>query len=82
MPKITSMQPHLRRPDEWHISLDGDYAFTLDGATLVAEGLAVGMELREEDITRLRAAAEERRIYDSALNFLTARPRSRWRTAI
>ena len=77
MPKITSMQPHRRRPDEWHISLDGDYAFTLDGATLVAEGLAVGMELREEDITRLRAAAEERRIYDSALSFLTARPRSR-----
>jgi regulatory protein len=71
------MQPHRRRPDEWHISLDGDYAFTLDGATLVAEGLAVGMELSEEDITRLRAAAEERRIYDAALSFLTARPRSR-----
>jgi regulatory protein len=71
------MQPHRRRPDEWHISLDGDYAFTLDGATLVAEGLAVGMELGEDDITRLRAAAEERRIYDAALSFLTARPRSR-----
>jgi regulatory protein len=71
------MQPHRRRPDEWRISLDGDYAFTLDGATLVAEGLAVGMELSEEDISRLRAAAEERRIYDAALSFLTARPRSR-----
>jgi regulatory protein len=35
------------------------------------------MELSEDDITRLRAAAEERRIYDSALSFLTARPRSR-----
>jgi regulatory protein len=71
------MQPHRRRSDEWHISLDGDYAFTLDGATLVAEGLAVSMELSEDDITRLRAAAEERRIYDAALSFLTARPRSR-----
>jgi regulatory protein len=71
------MQPHRRRPDEWHISLDGDYAFTLDGATLVAEGLAVGMELSEEDISRLHVAAEERRIYDAALSFLTARPRSR-----
>jgi regulatory protein len=71
------MQPHRRRPDEWHISLDGDYAFTLDGAILVAEGLAVGMELSEEDIARLRAAAEERRIYDAALSFLTTRPRSR-----
>jgi regulatory protein len=37
----------------------------------------VGMELSEEGISRLRAAAEERRIYDAALSFLTARPRSR-----
>ena len=76
MPKITTIEPHRRRPDEWHISLDGDYAFTLAGATLVAEGLAVGMELGAEDVARLRAAAEERRIYDAALSFLTARPRS------
>jgi regulatory protein len=77
MATITALQPHRRHADEWRIALDGDYAFTLDGATLVAEGLAVGMELSEEDIARLRAAAEERRIYDSALSFLTARPRSR-----
>jgi regulatory protein len=77
MPKITTIEPHRRRPDEWHISLDGDYAFTLDGATLVSEGLAVGAKLSDEDITRLRAAADERRIYDAALSFLTARPRSR-----
>jgi regulatory protein len=77
MPNITGIQPHRRHPHEWHISLDGDYAFTLDGATLVAEGLAVGMELSEDDIMRLRAAADERRIYDAALSFLTARPRSR-----
>jgi regulatory protein len=77
MPKITTIEPHRHRPHEWHISLDGDYAFTLDSATLVAEGLAVGMELNDDDVARLRAAADERRIYDSALNFLTARPRSR-----
>jgi regulatory protein len=77
MSTITGIEPHRRRPDEWHISLDGDYAFTLNGATLVAEGLAVGAKLSDEDITRLRAAADERRIYDAALSFLTARPRSR-----
>jgi regulatory protein len=77
MPNITGIQPHRRRPDEWHISLDGVYAFTIDGATLVAEGLAVGIELSDDDIMRLRAAADERRIYDAALSFLTARPRSR-----
>jgi regulatory protein len=77
MPNITGIQPHRRRSDEWHISLDGVYAFTIDGATLVAEGLAVGIELSDDDIMRLRAAADERRIYDAALSFLTARPRSR-----
>ncbi len=77
MATITGIEPHRRRPDEWHISLDGSYAFTLDGATLVAEGLAVGAKLADEDIARLRAAADERRVYDSALSFLTARPRSR-----
>jgi regulatory protein len=77
MPNITGIQPHRRRPDEWHISLDGVYAFTIDGATLVAEGLAVGIELSDDDIMPLRAAADERRIYDAALSFLTARPRSR-----
>jgi regulatory protein len=77
MSKITTIEPHRHRPDAWHISLDGDYAFTLDGATLVAEGLAVGVELNEDDIARLRAVAEERHIYDAALSFLTARPRSR-----
>jgi regulatory protein len=77
MATITGIEPHRRRPDEWRISLDGDYAFTLDGATLVAEGLAVGVALSDEAIKRLRAAADERRIYDAALSFLTARPRSR-----
>jgi regulatory protein len=77
MANITTIQSHPRNPDEWRISLDGDYAFTLDGATLIAEGLAVGKELGEEDVTRLRAAADERRSYDAALSFLTARPRSR-----
>jgi regulatory protein len=77
MPKITTLEPHRRRPDEWRISLDGDYAFTLDGSTLVAEGLAVGIELSDDDVARLRAAAEERRIYDAALSYLTTRPRSR-----
>jgi regulatory protein len=75
--RITDLQPHQQRPDEWHISLDGAYAFTLDGATVVAEGLVVGCELSPADVTRLRAVDEERRVLDAALRFLASRPRSR-----
>ena len=57
--------------------LDGEYAFTLDGGTIVAEGLSVGSELGAQDVERLRNLAEERHLLDSALNYLTARPRSR-----
>jgi regulatory protein len=77
MSVITSIRPHQRHQDEWHIDLDGEYAFTLDGATLVAESLGVGSQLDEDDIARLTSAAAERRVYDAALSFLTARPRSR-----
>src|SRR5579863_1248906 len=76
-PKITAIQPHQRHPDEWHISLDGTYAFTLDGATVVAEGLVLGHELTAADVERLQAVAAERRVFDAALSFLAHRPRSR-----
>src|SRR5262249_18336159 len=75
--RITALEPHHKNPDEWHLSLDGAYAFTLDGATIVAESLTVGRELTPTDIARLREVAEERRVFDAALRFLASRPRSR-----
>lgn len=75
--KITALDPSPLRPDWWHISIDGAYAFSLDGATVVAEALTPGLSLTEDDVGRLRALAEESRLLDAALSFLTARPRSR-----
>lgn len=75
--KITALDPSPRRPDWWHISIDGTYAFSLDGATVIAEALAPGRALTEDDLGRLRVLAEESRLMDSALYFLTTRPRSR-----
>jgi regulatory protein len=75
--KITAIEPSKRVPDHWHVSLDGAYAFTLTGAAVVAERLAVGQELSKAEVARLRSTAEEGRVLDSALRFLTSRPRSR-----
>ena len=75
--KITAVDPSPRRPDWWHISIDDAYAFSLDGATVIAEALAPGRELTDEDLGRLRGLAEESRLMEAALSFLTVRPRSR-----
>ena len=75
--KITALDPSPRRPDWWHISIDDAYAFPLDGATVIAEALAPDRELSDADVERLRALAEESRLMEAALSFLTVRPRSR-----
>ena len=75
--KITALDPSPRRPDWWHISIDGTYAFSLDGGSVIAESLIPGLELTEADVRRLRVLAEESRLMDAALSFLTVRPRSR-----
>ncbi len=77
MKKITALDPSPRRPDWWHISIDGAYAFSFDGATVIAESLVPGLALTDADVARLRVLAEESRLMDAALSFLTARPRSR-----
>ncbi len=75
--KITAVEPSARTPDRWHISLDGAYAFSVDGTLLVSEGLYSGREVTEDEVRRWRQAAEEQRTFDAALAFLAARPRSR-----
>lgn len=75
--KITALDPSPHRPDWWYISIDGAYAFSLDGATVIAESLLPGLSLTEDAVRRLRSLAEESRLMDAALSFLTARPRSR-----
>ena len=77
MKTITALDPSPRRPDWWHVSIDGAYAFSLDGATVIAESLVPGLALSDEDVARLRVLAEESRLMDAALSFLTVRPRSR-----
>lgn len=75
--KITAIDPSPRRPDWWHISIDGSYAFSLDGGAVIAEALIPGKALTEAELARLRVLAEESRLMDAALTFLTVRPRSR-----
>ena len=75
--KITAIEPQAHHPDRYNISLDGRFAFGLDGAVIIAEGLTIGRELTGDDVARLRVADDERKLLDAALHFLAPRPRSR-----
>lgn len=75
--KITALDPQQRHADRWNLSLDGTFAFALDAAVVVREGLAVGQELSTGDVERLRQAATEQDLLAAAQHFLAPRPRSR-----
>jgi regulatory protein len=75
--KITALEPQAHQPDRYNLFLDGRFVLGLDGAAVVAAGLAVGMEMTEDELTGLRAAEGERHLLDAALRFLAPRPRSR-----
>jgi regulatory protein len=75
--RITALDPQAHQPDRWNLSLDGAFAFGLDGAVVVRESLGIGLELSSEDVERLRSAAQEQDLYSAALHYLAPRPRSR-----
>jgi|SRR5579884_897757 len=75
--RITKIEQQQRRPDRYNLYLDGAFAFGLDEAVVVAEGLAAGMELAPADVERLRAREADRALFDAAVRFLAPRPRSR-----
>ncbi|HKV83886.1 MAG TPA: regulatory protein RecX [Ktedonobacterales bacterium] len=75
--KITALEPQARHPTRYNLALDGRFACGLDMRIVLDQHLAVGGELTEADVTRLRALDDERGLFDAAVRFLGPRPRSR-----
>ena len=73
---ITGLQAQKRNPKRVNVYLDGTYAFPLDLAVAMQEGLRRGQELSDADIARLTAADDAEKAYNRALALLSYRPRS------
>jgi regulatory protein len=58
------------------IFLDGKFAFSLDAGLVAREGLQVEQELSVEEVESLLRANDFHRCLDTALNYLSLRPRS------
>lgn len=73
---ITAIEMQQKRKDRVNVYLDNAYAFSLN--TIVAEraGLSIGSVVNDQDIQRLIGDDSYQKAFDSALNFLSYRPRS------
>jgi len=76
MAKVTALRSQQRRKDRANVFLDGAYAFSLQ--LILAAGLHVGQELSQTEIDALRRRDAGERAYESALYYLSFRPRSAW----
>ncbi len=74
---ITALEPRVHRPDRYNLFIDGAFALGVDEATVVAEGFYVGKTLAPAELDELKTRVAEHGLYDAALRFLAARPRSR-----
>lgn len=76
MPRITAIKPQVKRTDRYSIFIDEKYSFPLSANQLLNEGVRVGQELSDEDLTELQQRAALGKGYDQALNLIARRPRS------
>ena len=76
MPLITRISPQKKK-GFFNVFIDGAFAFGLDAETLVKEKLAGNRTLTEEDLVRLKESSLFSKLLNSALNFLSFRPRSK-----
>lgn len=72
--KVTALKVQARNKARVNVYLDGKFAFGL--AKIVAARLALGQDLDEAAVTRLKATDNVEASYERALKFLGPRPRS------
>lgn len=74
MAKITALKTQKRRRDRVNIFIDDEYAFSLQ--SILAAQLCRGQELDQGEIQALQRQDAAEKAYETALHYLSYRPRS------
>ena len=74
MAKVTNLTKQKRNKDRVNVYLDGKFSFGL--ALITAVRLRIGQELTEAEIVALKTEDDYEKAKQSALNFISYRPRS------
>ena len=73
---ITDLKQGLKNPERVNVFVDGKFLFSLNVAQVVDFKLKVGVKLDEERLAELKRASEFGKLYQRALEWVLARPRS------
>jgi regulatory protein len=73
---ITAIERQRKRPDRVNVYLDGAFGFAVAEEVALLAGLKRGQILAAADVAALLDRETDRRAYETALNFLSYRPRS------
>src|SRR3954447_931193 len=73
---ITALRPDPSDPDKVNLFIDGKHITTVTLDVAAAERLTVGQQCPPERLERLHQAEEIQQVYESAIRFLSYRPRS------
>lgn len=74
--KISEMRPAVRDPQRVNVYVNGKFEFSLEVTQVVELGVKVGQILDVERLAELRRASEFGKVYQRALEWTLARPRS------
>ena len=74
--KISEMRPAVRDPQRVNVYVNGKFEFSLEVTQVVELGVKVGQILDVERLAELRRASEFGKVYQRALEWALARPRS------
>ena len=64
------------KQDKIHISVDGEYSFTVDEAYFLSMGIYNGKEVNCEELSEIKETVNVRRAYNYAVSLLARRDHS------
>jgi regulatory protein len=76
--KITAIKAQLRWVGRFSIFVDDKYSFSLSESGLLENKLFVGQELEAADVTRLKQASSDDKLFGLVLRYVAMRPHSEW----
>ena len=74
--KVTSLSAQARDKNRVNVFIDGKYRLSLDIVQVASLGIKSGVELTEEEVTKLEQESQYGKLYSRTLEYVLIRPRS------
>lgn len=76
--KVTKLEYQKKDPKRVNVYVDEKFVAGLNANDIIKLGLYAGLEITEQELSKITRDSEFGKYFNSALNFLSYRPRSEW----